>query len=227
MSHEVRTPLNSIIGFSELLADPDFDGDQKDEFIQHIIANGNNLLTVISDIMDISKLESGEITIRKRQINARGFIENTKEKFSFLTEGTNLELRLVVPENNEETIIFADTERLNQIINNLISNAFKFTTKGRIEIGYQPKGKMVEFFVKDSGIGIHAEYHTTIFDRFRQVDNSNSRKFGGNGLGLAISKNLIELMGGEIWVVSESGVGSVFYFTLPIYDCELLKSQSY
>ena len=145
MSHEVRTPLNSIIGFSELMVDPDFDEDQKSEFIQHIIANGNNLLTVISDIMDISKLESGEITIRKSQINARAFIENTKEKFSFLTEGTNLELKLIVPENSEETLIFADTERLNQIFNNLISNAFKFTTKGRIEIGYQPKGKMVEF----------------------------------------------------------------------------------
>jgi len=226
MSHEVRTPLNSIIGFSELMADPDFDGDQKDEFIQHIIANGNNLLTVISDIMDISKLESGEITIRKRQINARGFIENTKEKFSFLTEGTNLELRLIVPENNEETLIFADTERLNQIFNNLISNAFKFTANGQIEIGYQPKGKMIEFFVKDSGIGIPAEFHDTIFDRFRQVENSTTRKFGGNGLGLAISKKLVELMGGKIWVVSELGVGSVFYFTIPIYDCELLKSQS-
>jgi len=217
MSHEVRTPLNSIIGFSELLADPDFDGDDKDEFIQHIIASGNNLLTIISDIMDISKLESGEITIRKSQVNARRYIENTIDKFSIQTEGTNLELRLIVPENSEETLIFADTERLNQIFNNLISNAFKFTTKGRIEIGYQQKDKMVEFFVRDSGIGIPAEYHTKIFDRFRQVDNSNSRKFGGNGLGLAISKNLVELMGGKIRLESEPGVGSVFYFTVPKY----------
>ena len=218
MSHEVRTPLNSIIGFSELLADPDFDGEQKDEFIQHIIANGNNLLTIISDIMDISKLESGEITIRKSKINARAFIENTIDKLSFLTQGTNLELRLNVPENSDEAIIFVDAERLNQIFNNLISNSFKFTTNGQIEIGYQPKGKMIEFFVKDTGMGIAEEFHTKIFDRFRQVDNSTTRKFGGNGLGLAISKKLVELMGGKIWVKSESGNGATFYFTIPTFS---------
>ena len=219
MSHEVRTPLNSIIGFSELLVDPDFDGDEKDIFIQHIIASGNNLLTIISDIMDISKIESGEIKIHKSQINVHEFIKNVKGKFSFKTEGTNVELKLIFPENIEQTNIFADTERLNQIFNNLVSNAFKFTENGEIEIGYQTKGKMVEFFVRDSGIGIPAEYHTKIFDRFRQVENPTSRKFGGNGLGLAISKKLVELMGGKIWVDSEFGKGSVFYFTLPIFQC--------
>ncbi len=221
MSHEVRTPLNSIIGFSELLADTHFDVDQKNEFIQHIIASGNNLLNIISDIMDISKLESDEIAIRKSQINARKFIETIKERFSFQTERKNLELKLNFPEDNEQTIIIADAERLNQIFNNLISNALKFTKAGRIEIGFQPKDKKVEFFVKDTGIGIPEEFHTKIFDRFRQVDNSTTREFGGNGLGLAISKKLIELMGGEIWVDSVGGKGSEFYFTLPAYKSEL------
>jgi len=215
MSHEVRTPLNSIIGFSELLDDPDFEEDQKNDFIHHIITNGNNLLAIISDIMDISKMESGEITIRKRQINAQKFIAGIKEQFAFQTEAKKLELRLILPDNDEETVFIADADRLNQIFNSLISNALKFTAYGRIEIGYQPKGTTVEFYVMDTGIGIAAEYQQIIFERFRQVETSTTRKFGGNGLGLAISKKLVELMGGKIWLESEPGKGSVFYFTLP------------
>ena len=215
MSHEVRTPLNSIIGFSGLLADPDFDEDQKNEFIQHIISNSNNLLTIISDIMDISKLESGDFKIRKGQINVQKFISTVREQYAFQAKENGLELKLVLPENTEETIIVADVERLRQIFNNLMSNALKFTANGRIEIGYQPRGKMVEFFVKDTGIGIQPEYHDKIFERFRQVDTEITRKFGGNGLGLAITKNLIELMGGKIWLESQPGKGSVFSFTLP------------
>jgi len=217
MSHEVRTPLNSIIGFSELLADPFFE-DQKTEFIQSIITSGNNLLTIISDIMDFSKMESGEIAIRRSQINALKFILIIKEQFAIQIEGKKLEFKLTHPDNEEDTVIFADIERLRQIFNNLLSNAIKFTMNGSIEIGYQPKGKMVEFYVKDTGIGIPAEYHDSIFERFRQVEAGNSRKYGGNGLGLAISKNLVELMGGKIWLESEFGKGSVFYFTLPAYN---------
>jgi len=215
MSHEVRTPLNSIIGFSELLADPFFEEEQKSEFIQSIITSGKNLLTIISDIMDISKMESGEIKIRKSQINAQKFISTVKEEFAIQTEEKKLELKLNHPDNDDETVIYADAERLRQIFNNLMSNAIKFTVIGSIEIGFQPKGKMVEFYVKDTGIGIPVEYHDNIFERFRQVETEKTRKYGGNGLGLAICKNLVELMGGKIWLKSESGKGSVFYFTLP------------
>jgi len=218
MSHEVRTPLNSIIGFSELLADPFFEEEQKSEFIQSIITSGKNLLTIISDIMDISKMESGEIKIRKSQINAQKFISTVREEFTIQTEEKKLELKLNHPDNDDETVIYADAERLRQIFNNLLSNAIKFTMIGSIEIGYQPKGTIVEFFVRDTGIGIPAEYHDKIFDRFRQVEDSKTRTYGGNGLGLAISKNLVELMGGKIWLVSEPGKGSVFYFTLPAYS---------
>jgi PAS domain S-box-containing protein len=215
MSHEVRTPLNSIIGFSELLVDPDFEEDQKNEFIQHIIASGNNLLNIISDIMDISKMESGEITIRKTHLNAQKYISDVYEQFSFLAGTHKLELILSLPDNDEKTVIFADSERLMQIFNNLLGNALKFTPEGKIEIGYQPIGKMVEFFVKDTGIGIPTEYHDKIFDRFRQVEGENTRKYGGNGLGLAITKKLVELMGGKIRLESKVGEGSKFYFTMP------------
>jgi PAS domain S-box-containing protein len=215
MSHEVRTPLNSIIGFSELLVDPDFEEDQKNEFIQHIIASGNNLLNIISDIMDISKMESGEITIRKKHLNAQKYISDVYEQFSFLAGTHKLELILSLPDNDEKTVIFADSERLMQIFNNLLGNALKVTPEGKIEIGYQPIGKMVEFFVKDTGIGIPTEYHDKIFDRFRQVEGENTRKYGGNGLGLAITKKLVELMGGKIRLESKVGEGSKFYFTMP------------
>ena len=218
MSHEVRTPLNSIIGFSELLADPDFEQEQKSEFIHHIVTNGNNLLTIISDIMDISKIESGEITIRKSQINAHQFISGVKDQFFPQANAKNLELKQTLPASGENTVLFADADRLRQIFNNLVGNAFKFTSKGNIEIGYHPYDQMVEFYVKDTGIGIPEKYQDKIFDRFRQVEDAKTRTYGGNGLGLAISKNLVELMGGKIWVESEPGKGSVFYFTLPCKD---------
>lgn len=217
MSHEIRTPLNGIIGFSELLEDEAFEPDQKKEFIRHITTNGNNLLNIISDIMDISKIESGEIKIRSKKMNVKSWLENIHAVNQIKAKEKKLELKTIFPEfeTEQDVFVFADPERLFQVINNLISNALKFTSEGFIEIGYRLAGEMVEFHVKDPGIGISSEYHRTIFDRFRQVETSNARSFGGNGLGLAISKNLIELMGGKIWVESELGNGSTFYFTLP------------
>lgn len=216
MSHEVRTPLNAIIGFSELLAEPDFEEEYRNEFIHHIINNGNNLLTIISDIMDISKMESGQITIRKSQIKVQKFISDIKNRFTFQVETKKIAFKLTLPDAHDETVIFADADRLGQIFNSLISNAIKFTANGAIEIGYQTKENLVEFYISDTGIGISSEYHDKIFERFRQVESEKTRKYGGNGLGLSISKNLIELMGGKIWVESELGIGSTFYFSLPL-----------
>lgn len=217
MSHEIRTPLNSIIGFSELLSDSDFEIDQKKEFIQHIITNGDNLLNIINDIMDISRMESGQVSIRESKIHVNRFIEGIKEQFALKFEDINLEFKLEIPDSEHEIFILADDDRLRQIFNNLISNALKFTSQGYIQLGYQVKGEMVEFCVTDTGIGIPTEYHDKIFDRFRQVESFNSRKYGGNGLGLAITKNLIELMGGKIWMESEYGKGSSFSFVLPLF----------
>lgn len=215
MSHEIRTPLNSIIGFSELLADCDFDETQKNFFIQQIITNGNNLLTIISDIMDISMLESGELKICKKSINVQNFILNVEMQFAFLTKAKGLEFK-VTYQDNDEIVINADEDRLRQILYNLINNAIKFTLNGGLEIGYRRECNFVKFYIMDSGIGIPAEYHDKIFDRFRQVEDANTRKYGGNGLGLAITRNLVELMGGRIWVESALGKGSTFYFTLPV-----------
>jgi len=117
---------------------------------------------------------------------------------------------------DEDVIVFADPDRLNQIFNNLMNNAIKFTPHGSVQIGYQPMNNMVQFYVKDTGIGIATEFHDKIFERFRQVEISKARNYGGNGLGLAITKNLVELMGGRIWLESQSEKGSTFHFTLPI-----------
>jgi PAS domain S-box-containing protein len=215
MSHEIRTPLNSIIGFSELLAYSDFDDKQKKNFVEQIIRNGNNLLNIINDIVDISKIEAGEITIRLTSIPVFEFIQDIRLMFSHRIELRGLQFRIDLPERTRNCLIYADYERLKQVFSNLIGNALKFTADGFIEIGCRQLNKNLEFRVSDTGIGIAPEHHVQIFDRFRQVETSYKRKYGGNGLGLAITKNLVELMGGRIWLESDAGKGSTFFFTIP------------
>lgn len=222
MSHEIRTPLNSIIGFSELLADSHFEIEEKEEFIGHIISNGNSLLSIISDIMDISKMESGMVRIRSREVPVLKIVTEIGRNYRCKFEEKGIDFRIKYEMELEDVHIIADPERLNQIFNNLLSNALKFTNEGFVGLEYTQKGKMLQFEVKDTGIGISADFHAKIFDRFSQVEASNSRQYGGNGLGLAITKNLIELMGGEIWLESEPRVGTSFFFTLPIKDPELV-----
>jgi len=224
MSHEIRTPLNSIIGFSELLADSHFKIEEKDEFIGHIISNGNSLLSIISDIMDISKMESGMVRIRTRAVPVLKIVTDIRKQFlgRFLEKG--IDFRIESEKELDAVQVMADPERLNQVFNNLISNALKFTTEGSVLLKYVKEGKMLQFEVKDTGIGIPADFHSKIFDRFSQVETSNSRRFGGNGLGLAITKNLIELMGGKIWLESEQEIGTSFHFTLPMKDDELIMN---
>lgn len=215
MSHEIRTPLNSIIGFSELLGDPDFDQEQKEEFIRTIVDNGNNLLVIISDIMDFSMLEARQIKIRPENISSKKLVTDLLNDYSQKAIQKGIEFRMDEASNAQDIWIESDIYRIKQIFNNLIGNALKFTEKGHIEIGYKEKDEMVEFHVKDSGIGIAPEYHKAIFDRFRQIDTAKTRKYGGNGLGLAITKNLVELLGGKIWLESEPGKYSDFFFTIP------------
>ena len=216
MSHEIRTPLNSIIGFSELLGDPSFDEQQKDEFRQTIVDNGNNLLFIISDIMDFSMLEAGQMKIRKELISVRKLLTELQNDFSKKANQKGIEFRIALSQNTPDVQIESDLYRIRQIFNNLIGNALKFTLKGYIEIGYQVEKNIVTFHTKDTGIGIDSAYHQSIFERFRQVDLAKTRKYGGNGLGLAISKNLVELLGGTIWVESEPDKFSNFIFTIPI-----------
>ncbi len=215
MSHEIRTPLNSILGFSDLLTAPDLDTDSRREFANLINSSGNNLLSIINDILDISKIEAGQITLMKNEFSAYKLISEIQKEYSYKANSKGIELRLKHEASAQELLVMSDEARIKQVLINFVGNALKFTNLGYIEIGINVIENNIQFYVKDTGIGIPKDFHDKIFDRFRQVETAHTRKYGGNGLGLAITKNLAELLGGRIWVESEPNVGSIFYFALP------------
>jgi PAS domain S-box-containing protein len=218
MSHEIRTPINGIIGFSQLLENKELEEDKKQEFIEVIKTNANSLISLIDDIIDISRIQEGQVKFKKSIVNINLLLD---EVFSiYLTpsyQEKGLVFDVVKSLKDEEAILLVDPFRLKQVFNNLISNAFKFTEKGSIVFGYSVEDNCIKFFVEDTGIGISIEKRESIFQRFTQADVSYTRRFGGSGLGLAISKGLVELLGGKIWVESatKSETGSRFIFTIP------------
>jgi len=219
MSHEIRTPMNGILGFAGLLKEPDLTKEEHQEYIEIIENCGARMLNIINDIMSISKVESGqmEITISETNIN-----DQMKYIYTFFrpeVEGKGMKfiIKNALPDN--DTFIKTDKEKVYAILTNLVKNAIKFTKSGSIEFGYSLKSgidaKELEFYVKDTGMGIPEEQKGFIFDRFRQGSESLTRNYEGAGLGLAISKAYVEMLGGRIWVESKVGKGSRFYFTLP------------
>lgn len=216
MSHEIRTPLNSIIGFSELLADPVFDEQQKQEFAILINKGGNNLLAVITEIMDFSKLEAGKVYLNCHAFSPVNLLNDLHHEYFYTAKEKGLNLELDISDELKEMIITSDEIKIRQVLVNFIGNALKFTRAGSITLGAQIKEGSVQFHVKDTGIGIPTDAQELIFDRFRQIESHLDRKFGGIGLGLAISKSLVELLGGIIWLESEFGLGTTFYFTIPL-----------
>ena len=215
MSHEIRTPLNSILGFSDLLVSLDLDTKIRAEYADMINLSGNNLLSIINDILDISKIEAGQIVLTEKRFSAFQMISDIQKEYSLKARSKGLELRLSAQESDKEIYLLSDENRIKQVLVNFVGNAMKFTDSGYIEIGLKIKDKQVQFHVKDTGIGIAKEYHSKVFDRFRQVESAQTRKYGGNGLGLAITKNLAELLGGKIHLESKPKVGSTFYLMLP------------
>ena len=223
MSHEIRTPLNCILGFTELLSEIEVEPDQRKEYSHLIGVSGNNLLSIINDIIDISKIEAGQIEVKNSVFSAQNLIQQLKSEFEFRALEKGIRLIIAPDSLSTDITIQSDETKIRQVLTNFISNALKFTDAGFIEIGLKIKGDSVQFQVKDTGIGISSKYHNQIFERFRQTESADTRKYGGNGLGLAISKSLIELLGGKIGVESEEGKGSMFYFSLP---AEIIVSTS-
>ncbi|RLD47849.1 MAG: hypothetical protein DRI94_13385, partial [Bacteroidetes bacterium] len=217
LSHEIRTPMNSIIGFSKLLKRNNLTKENINNYTDIIIENGNNLLIIINDILDISKLQAKQFSIKKSKFNLNKLILNLFSDFEAKTNN-NIEFLLKIPSNFSNIIINTDEIRLKQILINFLSNAVKFTKKGVISIGYEFFDDKIKIFVKDTGIGISKKNKLKIFDSFVQVDNKLSRKYEGTGLGLAISKELSILLGGTIGVNSHYGKGSEFFIIFDTKD---------
>ncbi|MFO8128929.1 MAG: PAS domain S-box protein [Bacteroidales bacterium] len=222
MSHEIRTPMNAIIGFSSLLAENDVSEESRREYIRIISNSSTNLLHIIDDILDISMIETGQITVYKKEFSVSKILHelyNIHNEYRKLSNKEPLEFSLAdIPEKSHDLLI-SDPEKIKQILSNLLNNALKFTEKGFVRFGChfvnETPNPVMKFYVEDSGIGIAREKQKIIFERFQQIDISNTREKGGTGLGLSISKHIANLLEGKLTLVSSPGEGSTFYLTIP------------
>jgi len=221
MSHEIRTPMNAILGFTELLTMPNssISSEEKQNYIKLIHNSGNNLVQLIDDIIDISKIEASQLKIIPKPCDINQTLTDIYESYIEIKKQKgkeNIDLSFNLAEPKQNVITLTDPLRLTQIISNLIDNALKFTDEGFINFGYETqKSDTLLFYVKDSGIGMDEKKKELVFERFRKIEDNKTKLYRGAGLGLTICKSLIKLLGGEIWVESYLGSGSSFYFTIP------------
>ena len=215
MSHEIRTPMNGILGFSDLLKEPNLSGEKQKKYIEIIEKSGIRMLNIINDIIDISKIESGQMEFSMSETNVNDKLEYIYTFFKPEAVKKGLKLFIINKLPSNEATILTDKEKFLAILTNLVKNAIKYTNEGSIEFGCEHKDKYLEGFVKDTGVGIPKYRQEAIFERFIQADIEDKMARQGAGLGLAISKSYVELLGGKIWVVSNKEKGSSFHFTIP------------
>jgi len=216
MSHEIRTPLNAIVGFSNLLADGTIKEEERDEYISIINNSNETLLQLIDDILDVSMIEANQVKITKSDFSVNNQMKQLETTYLPIIKKKKqdaIQLKLNLPEDS--FWINSDQIRINQVMVNLLNNAIKFTHKGTIEFGFEPKGNYLKFYVKDTGIGVQKAYLDHLFDRFYKIENDNKKLYRGTGIGLYLCKRIVELLGGTIHAESEFGKGSMFYFYLP------------
>jgi PAS domain S-box-containing protein len=216
MSHEIRTPMNGIIGFSGMLLRDNISEKKKKHFVNIINNSANQLLGIINDIIDISKLETGQQKVNAETFNLNHLIRETYSVFAPTAGDKELRFHYHTPLQDDSSYVHTDRVKLQQIINNLLNNAFKFTTEGKVEFGYEPMPDGIKFFVSDTGQGIPEEMQEKIFERFMQVPDPSGGSNGGTGLGLSISRGLAELLGGSIAINSKMDQGTAFYIELPL-----------
>ena len=219
ISHEIRTPINGINGFSKLLEKPELSGEKQKLYLDVIRKSSDRMLRIINDLIDISIIEAGEIKVKKEPTSVNSIMNELFTFYKYSTQKSDVKIILKNELNMEDSIINADKGRVSQILSNLIDNALKVTISGQIIFGYTKKPNVFEFYVKDTGPGISPDMLKIIFERFRQIEDTKGKFLEGTGLGLPISKALVESHGGKIWVESIPGKGSIFYFTIPIDNC--------
>lgn len=218
LSHELRTPMNGILGFAELLDDDTLTREVRNEYISVINDSGQSLLEVITNLMDISKIDSQQIESRFRSFNLNGLLNELLKWVKserIYRDKSHIKLDLITELNDEESMITSDPGKIRHVMSLLLHNAAKFTSEGTIRFGYSINGSNIRLFVQDTGKGISRDKQETIFERFRQEDETMSRKYGGVGLGLTIARSLVNLIGGKIMLETELGRGSTFWFEIP------------
>ena len=215
ISHEIRTPMNGILGFTELLSREELSEEKRTRYLTILKERGHHLLGVINDIIDISRIETGHIDLRTEATNVNELINELFDFYYQTAENKKLKFIKKVTLPNYQSFILVDKQKLRQILDNLLSNSFKFTKTGEIELGYQVSENSIYFYVRDTGIGLSDSEIEIIFDRFNQANKNISHQYGGTGLGLSIVKAYVEKLGGQIGVTSKPAVGSVFHFTIP------------
>jgi PAS domain S-box-containing protein len=215
MSHEIRTPMNGILGFSDFLSDANLSNEKRKNYVQIIQNSGDQLLRIIDDILEISRLETKQVTLKEEKTNLNDFLFELFAIFDLKAKGNQISLYLEKGLSNEKSVVLIDSIKLHKVLSNLLENALKFTNQGQINFGYQLKDKRLKFFVRDTGIGIPKGKIKIIFERFSQGDKELSKKIGGLGLGLSIAKENIILLGGDITVESKMMAGSTFKFDIP------------
>jgi PAS domain S-box-containing protein len=225
MSHEIRTPMNGILGFATLLKEPQLSGDKQQQYIGIIEKSGARLLNIINDLIDISKVESGQMELYISETNITQQVEYIQDFFKPEIQAKNMQLLVEKGKKDEDIIIYTDKEKVYAILINLVKNAIKYSDNGTIEIGYKKTKKEISFYIKDTGIGIPKDRMEAIFERFVQADVLDKKALQGAGLGLSITKYYVEMLGGKIWVESEPNKGSTFYFTIADLNEKSKKSS--
>ncbi len=226
MSHEIKTPLQGIVSFSQLLSQNDFPEDKKKEIAGVVEESSNRLIELVNNILDLSKIETGQVEVKNTAFNLNSLFKDIYNFFKLYSKGKSILISYNVALSDNDSIIYSDRKKIYQIFVNLISNSIKFTEKGDINFGYLIKEDEIEFYVKDTGIGIPKEFHKEIFNRFTQADNSITRNYEGAGLGLSISKGLIEILGGNIWFESEVNKNTHFFFDVPYFPLDEITNNN-